>query len=141
MIPVTHRDTDYLFTGTHKGASGTLTLNDPGRDFRSSGAIVGLAIHNDTDSSTGLITAVTEDTVTCTLSGGSINTWSVGDTYKIYKTAVYDSKISTHWTDKRYGRKAMRKSDLVNGLFPDDIDVDENTENIFGPGQPERFRG
>jgi len=132
-----HKDSDHLSTGTHKGSSGTLTLSDPNKDFKSCGVAVGLAIYNDTDGSNGLVTAVTEDDVTCTLSGGSANTWTVGDTYKIYKTAAYNTTISTQYTDKRFGRKVTGKDRIEGGLFPEDVDLDEYEKNVFGPGQPE----
>lgn len=132
-----HRDIYPLFEGTHKGATG-LTLNDPGADFLSCGASVGLAIYNDTDESNGLITALTENTVTCTLAGGTLNTWTSGDEYSIYATAAYNTKISTTYTDKRYGRKVTDPAKLDNDLFPEDRDLDEDNEDVFGPGQPQR---
>lgn len=137
--PELNRDNDPLATGTHKGASGGLTINDPGADFLSCGITVGLAVKNDSDGSSGLTTAVTEDTVTTTLTGGTANTWTNGDTYEIYRTATYNSIISRIWTDIRHGRKATDKSQLVDGLFPEDRDLDEEDENVFGPGQPERY--
>jgi len=134
-----HRDTDPLCTGTHKRISGTLVLQNPGADFKSCGVMVGLAIYNNTDGSNGLVTAVTEDSVTCTLSGGSANTWTIGDTYNIYKTSAYNSLISSTYVDKRHGHKATNKADLDNGIFPEDLDIDEDgNHHVFGPGQPER---
>lgn len=133
-----HRDTEPLFTGTHKGASGGLVLSDGGQRFVSLGVIVGLAIKNDTDGSSGLVTAVTDDTVTCTLSGGTANTWTSGDTYKIYKTAAYNTKISTIYTDKIYGQKVTHPQELHKGYLADDVDLDEDRKNVFGPGQPFR---
>lgn len=136
----THRDTDALATGTHKGAA-SLTISDPGKDFKSCGVAVGLAVRNSTDVSAGLVTAVTENTVTCTLSGGSLNTFTSGDTYAIYKTSAYNTKLSTIYVDKRYGRRAITRAELTkDNLFPDDVDLDENGENVFGPGQPRRAR-
>jgi len=135
-------DNQPLFEGTHKGGDSTTALNDPGADFKSCGATVGAVIYNDTDVSHGLITAVTEDTVTVTLTGGSDNTWQADDEYSIYVTATKSSKISQIYTDKRYGRKVTDKKELTGGLLPKDVDLDENSENIFGPGQPrlERMR-
>jgi hypothetical protein len=133
-----HRDTDPLFNGTHSGATG-LTLRDKGAEFKSCGAAAGLAIYNDTDGSNGLVTSVdSEDALTCTLAGGTLNTWTSGDEYSIYKTSAYNTKISTVYTDKRYGRKVTKKGELVDGLFPEDVDLDEHNENVFGPGQPSR---
>ena len=136
----THRDTDPLATGTHKGAA-SLTINDPGKNLKSCGVMVGLAVKNSTDVSAGLVTAVTEDAVTCTLAGGSLNTFTNGDTYEIYKTAAYNTLISSIYVDKRFGHKATTRDELTeSNLFPEDVDLDENGENVFGPGQPRRAR-
>jgi len=141
-VPVTHTDdADYpLMTGTHKGADDASVLSDSGADFRSCGVDpnVGQLVLNDTDSSEGAVTAVTEDTVTCTLAGGTDNDWDNGDTYIILKGATEDAVLSTHWTDKRHGRKATDPAQLEDGLFPEDRDLDEDEEEIWGPGQPER---
>lgn len=139
----THRDIYPLFQGTHKGSSGSLTLRDPGACFLSAGATVGNAIYNDTDSSNGLITAITEDEVTCTLSGGTNNTWTYGDTYKIYATTAYNTKISSWQTDRRAGHKVTRKEELTEeGYLPEDVDMDQDDDNVFGPGQPiRRYKG
>ena len=134
---VTHKDDDYLATGTHSGASGGLILRNKGADFKSCGVTVGIAIYNDTDGSNGLTTAVTEDEVTCTLSGGSNNTWTNGDTYEIYKTATKDSTISHIYTDRSAGRKVVKGDILTRaGYFPDEADLDEADDHIFGPDQP-----
>jgi hypothetical protein len=128
------KDTDPMFQGTHKGASG-LTLIDQA-DFRSCGAMAGHAIYNVTDGSNGLIVSVTEGSVLTTLSGGVGNVWHNSDTYRIYKTATYGSTISTNYVDRRYGHKVVNQSDLVDGIKADELDVDEHERNIFGPGQP-----
>jgi len=133
-----HYDTDPLATGTHGGASGTLTLQDNGQDFRVAGVSVGLAIENETDGSSGLVTVVTERTVTCTLAGGTANTWTNGDTYNIYKTASKGTKISTIYTDRIFGQKVTRQDELYKGHLADDVDLDIDNRNVFGPGQPER---
>jgi len=129
-----------LATGTHKGSNNAPVLSVPGADFKSCGIdpSVGQLVLNDTDGSEGVVTAVTEDTVTCTLTGGTDNDWDNGDTYIILKGATEDAVISTHWTDKRFGRKATNPDQLVDGLFPEDVDLDEEGDEIFGPGQPER---
>jgi len=141
-IPVTFTDDEdnCLATGTHKGADGASILKDPEADFLSCGinSDVGQAIYNDTDGSNGTVTASTEDTVTCTLTGGTNNTWANGDTYFIYKTDTKGATLSTHYTDKRFGRKVTDKAELVDGIQPADADLDEHDEHVFGPGQPER---
>jgi len=133
-----HIDSDYLAQGTHKGANGVLIIYDKGKDFKSCGITVGVAIYNDTDGSNGLVTVVTEDTVTCTLSGGTNNTWTKGDTYSIYKTATKNSYISSLSTDRRFGRKVVKGDDLnTRGFFEDDVDTDQDRDNVWGEGQPE----
>ena len=144
-IAVTHiDDADYpLMTGTHKGATGASVLYDPGADFASCGvnAEVGQLVQNDTDSSEGACTASTEDTVTCTLAGGTNNSWTNGDTYIILKGATEDAVLSTQYTDKRYGRKVVNPSELdEDGYLVGDRDADEDDEDTFGPNQPERVR-
>lgn len=146
-VPVTHiDDADYpLMTGTHKASSGASVLSDPGADFKSCGVDpdVGQLVLNDTDGSEGVVTAVTEDTVTCTLAGGTDNDWDNGDTYIILKTDTEDGVISTHWTDRRFGQKVTDPTQLNEfGVFPEDHDIDEVEQELFGPGQPERnYRG
>ena len=141
-VPVSHTDDadSPLMTGAHDGADGATVLQHMGADFKSCGVDpdVGQLVLNVTDGSEGVVTAVTEDTVTCTLTGGTDNDWDNGDTYKILKTATEDSLISTHWTDKRFGQKVTDPAQLNEfGVFPEDQDIDEVEKEIFGPGQPE----
>lgn len=133
----THQTTDFLFAGTHKGSTST-TITDRGKDFKSCGVIDGLAVKNTTDSTTGsvgsatpVLSDITEDTVVTDI------TFHNGDTYKIYKTATYDSKIATIYVDKRAGRKVTDPSQTVSGILIEDQDLDEEERHIFGPGQPE----
>ena len=152
-VSVTHldaaRDADDnivgLMTGSHKGADGVSVLYDPGADFKSNGVhpTVAQLVLNDTDDSEGVVTAVTEDTVTCALTGGTNATWTNGDTYIILKTGVEDSNISQHWTDRRFGQKTTNPADLDDdGVFHADADIDEEDDEVFGPGQPTRhYRG
>ena len=146
-VPVTHiDDADYpLMTGTHAGADAASVLSDPGADFKSCGVDpnVGQLVQNTTDVSEGVVTAVTEDTVTCTLAGGTDNKWDKDDVYVILKTGTEDGVISTHWTDRRFGTKVTNPTQLdEHGVFPQDADLDEEDEEVWGPGQPERnYRG
>lgn len=137
-VKVSHIDDDYLATGTHKGADGGKVLRNKGADFWSCGITAGVAVYNTTDGSDGVVTAVTEDEVTCTLADGTSDTWTRGDTYKIYKTDTKDSAISTLSTDRRFGRKVV-KDDILNskGFFLDDVDLDQDQDHVFGPNQPE----
>jgi len=129
-IAVTHRDTDYLATGTQKG-SGT-TISDFGKDFKSCGVYAGLAVKNDTAVTSGHVVSVTENTVVTDIS------FNTGATYRIFKTTTYDSVISKHYTDRRYGDKVTFKQELIEGIKPKDRDYDEDRKHVFGPGQPWR---
>lgn len=131
--PELNRDNDHLATGTHESAGfDAKYLRRTGADFASSGIVSGSCVRNITQGTTGLIVSVTENELETTID------WTVGDTYKIYRTGLYNSVISRIWTDVRHGRKATKQSELVDGLFPEDRDLDEEDENVFGPGQPER---
>lgn len=135
-----HLDSEALYEGVHDGSTG-LVLRKMHGDFLSCGVTVGLAVYNDTDGSNGLTTIITENEVTCTLAGGSLNTWTKGDEFSIYKTATKDSLISTTYCDKRRGKKVTRRIELTkNQLFPEDVDLDEDGRDIFGPGFPESVR-
>lgn len=142
--PTTHiDDVDYpLMTGTHDGADGAAILQDKGADFKSCGVDpdVGQLVKNTTDGSEGAVTAVTEDTITCTLAGGTNNTWSNGDTYAILKTGTEDTVLSTQYGDRRFGRKVTHEDQLTeDGYLLDDVDLDQDDDEVFGPGQPERI--
>lgn len=134
----THRDSEAICSGTHDGANASTYLRKIGADFKSCGISIGSVVYNDTDSSHGPITAVTENTVTATLAGGTNNYWNIGDSFSIYATSEKDSIISKIYTDKRYGRKVTRQDEINKGLFPEDVDLDEYQDHIFGPGQPEK---
>ena len=130
-----HRDSDYMATGTHKGADSSASLWDKGKDFKSCGVAVGLAIYNTTQSTNGLVTAVTEDTVT-----DDTNTWDNGDTYETYKTAAKDGLISSIWTDVSRGWKSDKR-ELQKGWRKEDLDIDRKKPGrVFGEGQPEKKR-
>lgn len=140
MTTEIHLDDYPLSTGTHKGAA-SLTLNDPGADFKSCGVATGVLVKNTTDGSSGLTVTVGEDTVLCTLAGGSLNTFTSGDTYEIYITTTEDSEISRFHTDRRFGTKVFKPSELnTYGHLHEDEDLDVDGRDVFGPGQPERAR-
>ncbi len=143
--PVTYLDDTANMTGTHKGSNGAASLSDPGAGFRSTGIDpdLDLLIKNTTDGSEGPVTAATEDSITATLTGGTNNTWANGDAYETYLTDTEDSLISTHWTDKRFGQKVVNPAQLdEDGVFPEDADLDEKDDEVWGPGQPIRhYRG
>jgi hypothetical protein len=130
-----------LATGTHKGETGGVLI-DLRADFKSCGIVTGSLLENETDASSGAITALTESTVTCTLAGGSLNTWTLGDTYNIYRTATKDSEISRIYTDRMYGTKVFKRSELnKRGHFPEEEDLDAEKTHVFGPSQPLKGKG
>ncbi len=78
-------------TGTHTPAAPSATIMTDANAHFQAGALVGLTIENDSDSSSGVITANTATTVTvAALAGGSDNTWELNDAYSI-TGADYDS--------------------------------------------------
>jgi hypothetical protein len=125
---VVWRDTYALATGTQKG-SGT-TITDRGKDFKSCGVRAGLAVKNTTASTSGHVVSVTEDQIVTDIA------FAAGATYEIYKTTTYDSKLATHYEDKRAGRKVVNPDQTENGVLIEDLDLDEHDKNVFGPGQP-----
>ena len=137
---VTHLDDadEPLFTGTHKGTDAAAVLRDKGAHFRSLGVHpdLDLLILNETDGSSGTITAATEDTVTATLAGGTDNAWDKGDTYTILKTDTEDSFISKIYTDRLFGRKVTKPTELnKDEWFYEDEDLDDKE---WSPGFPEK---
>ena len=135
MTTEIHLDDYPLSTGTHKGAA-SLTLNDPKADFKSCGVQAGVLVKNTTDGSSGLTVTVTEKTILCTLAGGSLNVFTAGDTYEIYKTDTEDSEISRIYVDRRFGQKIFKHSDInTYGHLHKDEDLDADGRNVFGPGQ------
>ena len=134
MSTEVHIDDYPLATGTHKGAVSAY-LTDPGADFKSCGVMTGVLIKNTTTGGSGLITAVTETRVYSAVS------WTPGDTYEIYITATEDSEISRIYTDRRFGQKVFKQTELNKyGHLRDDEDLDVDGRKVFGPGQPERAR-
>lgn len=64
------------------GGNNAAFLTDAGKGWKA-GALVGLIITNNTDGSSGPITANTTSTITATLAGGTDNDWDINDTYAI----------------------------------------------------------
>lgn len=135
MFIETHTCDEPLAAGTHKRGSGAASLVDPGADFKSCSIQIGMPIYNTTQVTDGLITAVTEDTIT-----DDTNTWDVGDEYEIY-FQTKDSIVSSIVIDKRFGRKTDPKL-MIDNIRKKDRDLDEDLkagdDPIFGPGQPEK---
>ena len=155
----THKDDDYLMTGTH-GAGTSTTLRDKDADFKANGVLVGLFIENVTQSTSGHVKTVTEteitvDGITGTLTSDfvtvdndwttengvewadSLISWTNSDTYKIYKTAVKSCRISSIVVDLSRGWKTDPEK-MTDGWRTEDLDIDRNNPGrVFGPGQPE----
>lgn len=129
----THICNSPISTGTHKRGSGATSLINPGADFKSCGIAVRMPIYNTTQSTNGLITAVTEDSVT-----DDTNTWDIDDEYEIYVTTK-NAFISSQVVDKRFGRRTDPK-EMIDNIHQEDMDLDEDDEDIFGPGSPERMK-
>lgn len=136
-----HTDSSAMIVCTHQYGSGGLVLKNKGAEFLSCGVTAGVAIYNDTDGSHGLVTAVTEKAVTCTLTGGTNNTWSYGDQASIYKTATKDSYLSTTYADVSRGWKVTKQGQLdKDGFLTEDHDLDRDGDEVWGPGQPEEIK-
>lgn len=140
MAPIeSHIDDSPFASGTHARGNSSAILVNPGKDFLSCGVAEDMLLKNTTDGSEGLVTTVTEDTVTCTLAGGTDNAWDVGDSYEIYLTGEENSAISSISTDASRGWKVTDPKELnEDEWFWDDVDIDDEDEDVFGPGQPER---
>ena len=137
----THMDSSPFTYGTHGRGNNSANLVDPGALFKSLGVRTGVLIKNTTDGSEGTITAVTDDEVTATLTGGTDNDWDVGDEYEIYNTATYNSVISRNLVDRSRGWRVMKDTQLDRGWRVEDVDLDRDERHVFGPGQPEKSHG
>lgn len=83
--------------GAHTGGMGVAMLTDANAHFPIPNGLVGLTVVNQTDGSSGVITANTETTVTAALAGGTANVWNTGDVYYI-NGAGYDTEDFDTWT-------------------------------------------
>jgi hypothetical protein len=160
-----HRDSEPLFTGTHKGISATTAIltdsegslikdsdgeyitdsnypnftsviRDKGACFRSLGIDPDLGLYCENETQGTGGYVTAADEDTVTVSGV---TWEYGDTYSIYKTATKDSFISSVWCDVSRGFK-INHPDEINkyGWRREDWDIDDRgRKDVFGPGQPE----
>ena len=117
----------------HQGGNGAASFQSSAYCF-SVFLTTGLAAENATQSTIGNITALTDHTIT-------VNgvTWNTGDTLKVYKTATKGAIISQQWVDLSRGWKTTMK-ELQDGWKPEDIDLNRNGDQVFGPGQPEPYR-
>ena len=109
---------EILDTGTDTTGSGTLVLNDTAATFITDGIKVGMGIANTTDGSVGEITAVnSEIQLECTLSGGTLDVWTISDAYDI---TAWDSSWSgnymwRHWAGNVNGATYFLASSSAAG--------------------------
>lgn len=70
-------------TGVNTTAHATVCTDSEGRTLETEGVQVGMMATNDTDGSSGQISAVSGSTFTVTLTGGTSDSWAVGDNFTI----------------------------------------------------------
>ena len=75
-------DPSFTTNGTHNGDAEASDLTDSSASWIV-GQLVGRTITNTTDGSSGIIVSNTSDTIVGKLTGGTNNTWAVGDSYTI----------------------------------------------------------
>ncbi len=71
-----------VYTGSHSGSDGAAALTCAGKSWKP-GELVGYAVWNVTDHSSGKISANSENTITAALKGGKKNVWNAGDAFKV----------------------------------------------------------
>ena len=102
-------------TGSHSGSNNAATLTmASGKWFTNQ--LVGMTIHNTTDSSQGIITANTPTTITASLSGGTDNDWDTDDDFKIYDTK-YKSSLNHIYFLNTQGLDSGGVIQLMNSQF------------------------
>lgn len=98
--------------GSQTAGSSSTVLTDDQAEFWGTDEYVGFICENVTDGSAGFITAGTTTTQTVSLSGGTDNTWSTGDKYRIrYPDNVYPRL--TNQADLILDRVLSTNSDAV----------------------------
>lgn len=106
--------------GSQTAGSSSTVLTDDQAEFWTTDEYVGFICENVTDGSAGFITAGTTTTQTVSLSGGTDNTWSTGDKYRIrYPDNVYPRL--TNQADLILDRVVRTNSDAViayHGIVP-----------------------
>ncbi|MEE9530920.1 MAG: PilC/PilY family type IV pilus protein, partial [Syntrophobacteria bacterium] len=116
--------------GYHTGSDDAATLTDSNADFVDDGIQTGDIVFNTTDGSYGSITAVTNTTITATLTGGSDNDWDADDSYTTTKKAgkgpagfgAYDKPYHPANT---YSKCYYRTGKLSSGASGEDPYIDQ----------------
>lgn len=107
-------------TGTNSVAHATVCTDTDGRTLSDEGVLVGMMAVNVTDDSSGQITAVSGSTFTVTLTGGTNNTWAVGDSFNVL---AGEYGVVTDWTDDE---EYLFTAD-IGGM----VDVDTIVHNVY----------
>ena len=113
-----------LFSGTHDGASNNADLIDTGRDFTTLGIRIGDIAKNVTDGSQGTITAIVDDTITATLSGGTDDDWDAADVYNILDGGTLDLIA------RGFELSIASQGFNIITLFVNDLSSNESSESI-----------
>ena len=105
-------------------ASFGMTLTDSTADFTGLDYLVGGTLQNITDGSSCTIAAITATTLTCEmpLSGGSDNTWAIGDLYKAGASFAYND-VTTVFDDEAVLVLSEIDPDLNNSADPAAFDM------------------
>jgi hypothetical protein len=115
-------------SGTHSGANNLAYLSDSSATWAING-FVGLTVYNDTDHSSGTITANSYNTVTATLSGGTQNDWDTGDAYTIGGSTQY-LQTSTLFADTEIPTDNFSLIVLVDDMQFENDDTTNGTPGI-----------
>jgi len=107
-------------TGTNSVAHATVCTDTDGISMSDSGVTVGMMAVNVTDDSSGQISAVSGSTFTVTLTGGTANTWALGDSYTVL---AGEYGVVTDWSNDE---KFLFTSD-IGGI----IAVETLTNNVM----------
>lgn len=83
VISATGMTTTGNITGTNLVASATICTDTAGRTLSSLGITVGMVALNVSDGSQGQISAISGSTFTATLTGGTANTWGLGNSFTV----------------------------------------------------------
>lgn len=92
---------DSRLARVHTGENNAAVLADSMAHFRTMGveAGVGMILYNLTDGSQGVVTEVTDTTITAALAGGVENLWDAGDSYLIVTITAFERSSIEHYLD------------------------------------------
>ena len=118
--------TSFTGPGPHNGANNASTLTDTTQSSNwTTNLWSGYTLYNDTDGSSGSVTASSTTTITATLSGGSENDWDVGDIYYLaHATVLTDGNKS--WAVNQWAGY-----DLINDSDGSSGNITSNTANTI----------